>query len=86
MRGEWRAPTPVGHSTGGGYRPYDTVSRGADNPEVDYLAGVITQRYGRLREALAAYRKAADRNPRDAHYLAAVAETLVALDSTQEAL
>ena len=64
----------------------NAISRGANDAESDYLAGVIAQRYGRLSEALAAYRRAADRNPHDAHYVVAVAETLVELDSTQEAL
>lgn len=62
------------------------ISHGADNAAADYLGGVIAERYGRLSEALTAYRRAAERNPRDAHYVVAVAETLVALGSTTEAL
>jgi tetratricopeptide (TPR) repeat protein len=62
------------------------VSNGASGAQTDYLAGVIAQRYGRFEEALNAYRLAADREPRQAHYTAAVAETLVALDRPAEAL
>lgn len=62
------------------------IMNGANGPESDYLTGVIAQRYGQFDDALLAYRRAAERDPRNAHYVAAVAETLVALDAPAEAL
>lgn len=62
------------------------VRSGANSPETDYLAGIIAQRYGRLDEALSAYRRASNRDPGNAHYVVTVAETLVALDRPAEAL
>lgn len=61
-------------------------ANGATGPETDYLAGLIAQRYGRLDEALSAYRQASGRDPMNAHYVAAVAETLVGLERPAEAL
>lgn len=62
------------------------LAQGADGAETDYLTGVIAQRYDQLDAALASYRRAAEREPRQAHYTAAVAETLVALGRPAEAL
>jgi tetratricopeptide (TPR) repeat protein len=54
--------------------------------EIDYLHGVIAQRYGDLDAALAYYREASDRAPESAAYVAAQAETLAALGRLTEAL
>lgn len=59
---------------------------GTDNAETDYLSGLIAQRYDRFDDALAWYQRAAEREPMQAHYVAAVAETLVALGRPTEAL
>ncbi|NLX22730.1 MAG: tetratricopeptide repeat protein [Phycisphaerae bacterium] len=54
--------------------------------EVPYLRGLIAQRYERFEEALSWYRQASFADPMNAHYVAAVAETLVALGRPNEAL
>lgn len=59
---------------------------GADSPETDYLNGMIAQRYGDFGNALAWYERAAKREAKNAHYLASVAETLVALGRAADAL
>ena len=62
------------------------VRNGGDGHETDYFNGVIAQRYGRFAIALEWYQRASDRAPNYAHYLAATAEMLVALDQAAEAL
>lgn len=64
----------------------EAMQRGGDTPETDYLSGVIAQRYGDFDTALGWYQRAAKREPQNAHYVAAVAETLVALGRNAEAL
>lgn len=64
----------------------EALSYGPDTAETDYLKGLIAERYGRFDEALASYRRASQRDPMNAHYVAAMAETLVALDRAAEAL
>lgn len=59
---------------------------GNASPETDYLRGVVAQRYGRWDEALDHYRSASEREPRNADYVAATAEALVALDRVADAL
>ena len=59
---------------------------GTDSAETDYLSGVISQRYEKLDDALAWYRRAAQREPMSAPYVVAVAETLVSMGRVSEAL
>jgi tetratricopeptide (TPR) repeat protein len=59
---------------------------GADSPEMDYLSGVISQRYERFEDALGWYQRAAAREPLNVLHWVAVAETLVALERPAEAL
>lgn len=59
---------------------------GGDTAETDYLRGVIAERYGQFADALGWYQRASDRQPASAHYVATVAETLVALDRAADAL
>jgi tetratricopeptide (TPR) repeat protein len=56
------------------------------NPEIDYLTGVIQQRWQRPDLALAAYTKAAEKNPSDIAYVMAEAETMVTLGRGEAAL
>jgi len=62
------------------------INHGGNNAELYYLSGVIAQRYRRHAEALGWYEGACERDPMSAHYVAAAAETLVALDRPAEAL
>ncbi len=62
------------------------LRHGADSAETDYLSGIICQRYRKKEEALAWYQRAAQREPMNAPYVVAVAETLVSLDRRAEAL
>jgi len=62
------------------------VQYGGVTPEISYLSGVISQRYGDLDAALAYYREAAERAPHCAAYVVAQAETLTALGRLNEAL
>jgi tetratricopeptide (TPR) repeat protein len=64
----------------------ESLTYGADTPETDYLSGVIAERYRRFEDALKWYEQASMRDTLNAHYVAAVAETLVALDRNSEAL
>ena len=64
----------------------ESLTYGSDTAETDYLSGVIAERYRRFEEALTWYQQASKRHPINAHYVAAVAETLVALDRGPEAL
>lgn len=59
---------------------------GGDSSETDYLSGMIAQRYERFDVALEWYRRALERKPNDVQYVLAVAEMLVALDRSAEAL
>jgi len=59
---------------------------GGSSAEIDYLNGMIAQRYGRFVDALYWYQQASTRETNSAHYVAAVAETLVALDRAVDAL
>lgn len=64
----------------------EAVRHGGDDPQLDYLNGLIAARYGRFDNALTWYRRAADRETMNAHYVVAVAETLVSLGRLNEAL
>lgn len=54
--------------------------------EVDYLLGVIDQRWQRPERALEHYRAAVRKNPKELAYVLAEAETLVVLNRVNEAL
>jgi Tfp pilus assembly protein PilF len=56
------------------------------NPEVDYLHGVVLQRWQQPQKAYEAYDAAVQKNPQELAYLMAKSEMLVALDRTDEAL
>ncbi len=56
------------------------------NGEVDYLAGVIAQRWQRNDSALAYYTRACEKAPAELPYVLARAEMLVAVDRRAEAL
>jgi len=56
------------------------------NGEVDYLTGVLLQRWQQPRQACAAYAAAALKNPDELSYLLAQAEMLVALNKQSDAL
>jgi tetratricopeptide (TPR) repeat protein len=56
------------------------------NGEVDYLMGVVQQRWQRPEPALAAYTRAAEKKPEDPAYVIAQAEMLVQLNDTDRAL
>ncbi len=62
------------------------VTSGGATAETDYLNGVIAQHYGKFQPALEYYRQASEREPANAHYVVATAETLVALNRAAEAL
>lgn len=62
------------------------VERGGDDAQIDYLYGLIAQRYGHFDVALAWYQRAFERDPHQAHYVVAMAEMLVAADRASEAL
>ena len=64
----------------------EAARRGGDEPQMDYLRGVIAERYGRFEDALTRYRRASERDRMNAHYAVAVGETLVALGRLDEAL
>ena len=64
----------------------DAVAAGGDGAEIYYLKGVIAQRYQSLDVALSWYRQAAECDSMNAHYVAAIAETLVAMNRLSEAL
>jgi len=64
----------------------EAVQRGGNDSQLDYLHGLIDERYGRFDNALTWYRRAADRDAMNAHYIVAVAETLVSLGRLSEAL
>lgn len=57
-----------------------------DHAEVDYLQGVIHQRWQRPERALECYSNAASKKPDDIAYLMAQSEMLVTLDRQQDAL
>ncbi len=59
---------------------------GGETAETHYLNGLIAQRYARFTEALSRYQRASELEPTNAHYVATVAETLVALDRVADAL
>ncbi len=56
------------------------------DPEIDYLAGVICQRWQRPLEAMQCYERASTKAPAELAYVLARAEMLVALDRRAEAL
>lgn len=56
------------------------------NAEADYLSGVVCQRWQRATEAHDYYRSASEKQPSELAYLMAQAETLVALNRSDEAL
>jgi len=62
------------------------IERGGETAQTHYLNGLIAQGYARPAEALAWYQRASELEPTSAHYVAAVAETLVALDRVADAL
>ncbi|UCD27950.1 MAG: tetratricopeptide repeat protein [Planctomycetota bacterium] len=62
------------------------LRNGNDSAELYYLNAIIAERYTRYADALSWYRGAAERDPLNAHYIAATAETLVALNRPAEAL
>jgi tetratricopeptide (TPR) repeat protein len=57
-----------------------------DDPESNYLSGIIFQRWQKPEIALAFYKTASTRAPAEAAYLLAQAEMLVALDRNDDAL
>jgi len=62
------------------------VSMPHNDPEIEYFAGIVAQRYGDLHTALEHYAAAAMQAPNVAAYLLAQAETFVALDRPADAL
>jgi Tfp pilus assembly protein PilF len=64
----------------------NATRHGGDAPEIDFLCGLVAQRYSRFDDALRWYRKAAEREHTNAHYVNAVAEILVQLGRANEAL
>lgn len=58
---------------------------GGTSPEIDYLLGVVAQRYGDHATALSYYQNASARAPQSAEYVVAQAEALVALGRLEEA-
>jgi len=58
---------------------------GGTSPEIDYLLGVVAQRYGDLPGALSHYRNASELSPRTAEYVVAQAEVLVAMGYLDDA-
>ncbi|MBN2560680.1 MAG: tetratricopeptide repeat protein [Phycisphaerae bacterium] len=56
------------------------------DPEIDYVRGIIAERYGDLETALEHYSSAVMQSPNVAAYVLAQAETLVALDKPADAL
>jgi tetratricopeptide (TPR) repeat protein len=56
------------------------------NPEVDYLHGVIYQRWQKPEVALDSYIKACEKNPSELAYLLAQAEMLVQLEQSKKAI
>ncbi len=64
----------------------DTARAHGDAAEIDYLSGVLAQRYGDREAALSHYRAAAQREPQCAPCVVAEAESLVALGRLSEAL
>lgn len=56
------------------------------NAEVYYLLGVVNQRWQKLEAALEMYKTAAEKQPQEAAYVLAQAETLVALDQVPDAI
>jgi len=56
------------------------------NPEADYLAGVVCQRWQKADLAYECYTRASEKAPSQLAYLLARAEALVAMDRTDEAL
>ena len=57
-----------------------------DDPEIDYLEGVLEQRYGNIDAALLAYTHASDKAPLAPDYIMARAEMLVTLGRPRVAL
>ncbi|MHC4441662.1 MAG: tetratricopeptide repeat protein [Planctomycetota bacterium] len=62
------------------------LHNGGNSAELYYLNGMVAERYGRHTEAMSWYQGASERDPINAHYVVAVAETLVALDKQDKAL
>jgi len=58
----------------------------AGDAEVEYVAGLICERYGEMDRALVCYERAAEKAPNAPEYVLALAETLVALDRPMNAL
>jgi len=56
------------------------------NPEIDYLLGVVNQRWQRPELALANYRAASTKKPSDLAFTMAEAETLVEMERVDEAI
>ncbi len=54
--------------------------------EADYLSGVVSQRWQRNEQALTYYKAASEKQPAELAYLLAQAETLVAMNKSDEAL
>lgn len=64
----------------------ETAQASGETAEIDYLAGVVAQRYGNFDEALRSYSLAAGLAPQNPSYLVAQAEMLVATGHPEEAL
>jgi tetratricopeptide (TPR) repeat protein len=58
----------------------------ARNAEADYLSGVVCERWQKLDQAAEFYRAATEKQPQELAYLLAQAETMVALNRSDEAL
>ena len=56
------------------------------NPEPDYYAGIVYQRWQKFQQALEFYTRANEKAPNEPSYLLARVETLVALNKSDEAL
>lgn len=55
------------------------------DPEPDYLAGIIAERWQQNEEAVLAYRAASEKRPDELAYLMALAEALLGVDRAEEA-
>ena len=55
------------------------------DPEPDYLAGIVAERWQKNEDAVVAYRAASEKRPDELHYLLALSEALMVVDRPDEA-